>query len=1614
LCVLLVARATAFGPTTGAARSQTTYREAEGSFTSVAGAIDERQSHGGDPSAAPTKSSASEWKKFTDTYGAPWTVRWNRATGTPASIMGRKIATGLGKTSKDEAVETWARGFAETNKTLFGVGSAELDLLSLRRAGGRTHVAFRQLHEGTPVYGAILKMNITEEGDLIRISSSCFPNVRCGWGAKLSPEQAAQSVAAHIRGEQREARGGTKPFALRFERPQGARLQQNAERVIFPMPGASTDPFRLCYLLTIHMDEPLGDWVAVVDASRGIEYVRYNNYRFGTISGTVTGNILPAHYDDTPVAVPFKNETIHVFNAAPVYRWDLSTNPGWTCQGLWAWGVPNGVGGDQGDPAPTTGHTGSTVYGYNLRGGYENNLATTQTLTTGAINCSNLRGTHLSFWRWLGVERAAYDHASIEVSNDGIHWTRIWRSLAGATQTGGFWTRVVYDISAGADGKPSVYIRWGMGPTDVSFTYCGWYIDDVEIYANGGASTTSGAGAYSAAYGGTGNAEVYAELSGPYQDIRTLAGKRVSYSRTMSSGANSWSWTVARPSTIRFWNMDTNPGWTTQGRWAWGVPQGREEDPSSGHTGSNVYGYNLGGAYECNIATPYYLKTPAIDCSTVRGTHLRFWRWLGVEFWDYATVEVSNNGTAWVLVYVNSDIPAVADAAWTQVTYDISAVADGHSSVFIRWGMGPTDAYGTYCGWNIDDVEILADPDNSATQQGLSDYDQVNVFHHMNVARDSLKSFDPAFTGMDHKVPAVVRYGTNYANAFWDGEGLYFGEGDDATVRNPALFADVIYHEFNHGATHQIYPPTMLPYTGEPGALDEAWSDYFACAITGEPLIGDGGFLVGQPWMRNLDNALRFPDDWLGEVHEDSRIVSGALWDLRKALGPAAANRLIHFARFNLPQSFSELYEDMLLTDDNNANLSDGTPNMTAIAQAFGEHGIGGIEASSVEGRPTREVLPNGKLDVGETGNLLLGLTAHLVAGSVQADLTSSDPFVAIHDRTSTYGNLGYGEQKDNSPDPFNVEILPACPDDKILDFTLRLTAAGGFATTRTISLVNAPDQILYDDGRSDDYLGFGAAGGEFAVRFTPLVYPTAITSVRLWSSPASAGSDITIRAWDDDGPGGSPGTQLIPPMTVRTGGSDAWEEFFFGRTTFRVAYQWNMDTNPGWSAPGGWAFGAPLGRGGEHGHPDPASGATGPNVYGYNLAGDYPNIMQSAEYLRTSAIDCSNLRGVHLRFRRWLGVEGPTADHATIQVSNNGANWALVWENAGEVADDSWTTVTYDISSVADGRSTVFIRWGMGPTDWSWTYCGWNIDDVQILQTVPDGGGITVANGDVYIGWTEGESVHYNGYTRRDPDQRSWVHDPARGWAPLRYGGHALDLLVRARIAGETRNVPPGVLSITRKDLNPTSTSRVNFTVRFSKAVTGVDAADFALTAGGLTGVSIAGVSGSGSVYTVSVNTGTGDGTIRLDVGDNDSIRDSAGAPLGGPGAGNGNFTTGEVYAIDKTAPDTRATGPRGMLLNTTPAIPITFTAVDTGSGLRAVRLFYRKDGAGGFRQYGSDFTASPIAFDTSRAGGRGRYEFYTIGLDNAQNKEPAPISPDVTINIVGTAAATHWNKYE
>jgi M6 family metalloprotease-like protein len=258
------------------------------------------------------------------------------------------------------------------------------------------------------------------------------------------------------------------------------------------------------------------------------------------------------------------------------------------------------------------------------------------------------------------------------------------------------------------------------------------------------------------------------------------------------------------------------------------------------------------------------------------------------------------------------------------------------------------------------------------------------------------------------------------------------------------------------------------------------------------------------------------------------------------------------------------------------------------------------------------------------------------------------------------------------------------------------------------------------------------------------------------WTLPnTKAGSDFKIRITSLDASPGfadeSNGSFIILPPPI---------------------YETNMDANPAWTLGTGWAYGQPTGAGQDtYGNPDPTSGYDGPSVIGYQLDGDYEASIGATRWATTPAINCSTYTNVTLRFQRWLGVEDPSYDHAYIEVSSNGVAWVRVWENTEEVDDSSWVACEYDLSAVADKRYTVYVRWGMGTTDSSWQYCGWNLDAVKLagdssgpkVSVAKSGGSIDVIEGgatDTYTVVLGGAPTH-NVVITVTPDSQVSVNTP-------------------------------------------------------------------------------------------------------------------------------------------------------------------------------------------------------------------------------------------------------------
>jgi len=178
--------------------------------------------------------------------------------------------------------------------------------------------------------------------------------------------------------------------------------------------------------------------------------------------------------------------------------------------------------------------------------------------------------------------------------------------------------------------------------------------------------------------------------------------------------ADNWWQDHRTPVLIYGSTFDSNPGWKTEGEWAFGQPTGGggtpnpNPDPNSGYTGINVYGVNLNGNYSTDVGGPYHLTAGPFDCSNYALVKLKFARWLNTDFPPYvqSMLEVSNNGTSWQTVWEHTGGQPITDDDWQIMEYDISSVADNMPAVYVRWSYEIGDEAYPFSGWNIDDVEL--------------------------------------------------------------------------------------------------------------------------------------------------------------------------------------------------------------------------------------------------------------------------------------------------------------------------------------------------------------------------------------------------------------------------------------------------------------------------------------------------------------------------------------------------------------------------------------------------------------------------------------------------------------------------------------------------------------------------------------------------------------------------------------------------------------------------------------------------------------------------------------------------------------------------------------------
>ncbi len=302
------------------------------------------------------------------------------------------------------------------------------------------------------------------------------------------------------------------------------------------------------------------------------------------------------------------------------------------------------------------------------------------------------------------------------------------------------------------------------------------------------------------------------------------------------------------------------------------------------------------------------------------------------------------------------------------------------------------------------------------------------------------------------------------------------------------------------------------------------------------------------------------------------------------------------------------------------------------------------------------------------------------------------------------------------------AEIIPTCEEN----FAAVLYLSEWAASPVKISFPAGLPQRLTPNQAQSFPVGIRAVGGAVLDPASPRLW-TRLAGTSTWTAfPLTPQSGNLWTATLPPTPCGRTREYYISAATtagtVGTAPGDAPASWFGipAAPLVRLLYE-TLDVNPGWTAEPLWAWGQPTGGGGQYGNPDPTSGFTGANVYGYNLNGDYENNL-TERHLTTPALNFTGISGATLSFYRWLGVEQPLYDRAYVRYSTNGTTWTNLWMNATQIADNAWVRMELPLPPATDNQPTVYLRWTMGTTDSSWRFCGWNIDDVEVWAADPNG----------------------------------------------------------------------------------------------------------------------------------------------------------------------------------------------------------------------------------------------------------------------------------------------------
>ncbi|WP_346897502.1 M4 family metallopeptidase [Clostridium sp. UBA7503] len=288
-----------------------------------------------------------------------------------------------------------------------------------------------------------------------------------------------------------------------------------------------------------------------------------------------------------------------------------------------------------------------------------------------------------------------------------------------------------------------------------------------------------------------------------------------------------------------------------------------------------------------------------------------------------------------------------------------------------------TEAIATYDAKNSIGDEIKIFLVSNTTKEFTTEEHKAPVSAHYN-ADKVIDFYKNLFNrnSIDNKgmaIESITHLGSNYNNAFWAGDTMFYGDGDGEEFTYLSGDLDVVGHEMTHGVVEYT---AGLVYEYQPGALDESMADVFGVLISSynkynvanggtwkfdsaDWVVGDDIYtpniqgdalrsladptIYGQP--AHMDNYVaglpNTEDGDYGGVHDNSGIPNKAAYNIAKNIGMDKTARIYYRALTQYMHPDTNFQQAAYCLVQAAADLyGKGSNEITAIKNSFASTGI--------------------------------------------------------------------------------------------------------------------------------------------------------------------------------------------------------------------------------------------------------------------------------------------------------------------------------------------------------------------------------------------------------------------------------------------------------------------------------------------------------------------------------------------------------------------------------------------------------------------------------------------------------------------------------------------------